>query len=240
MISVTIVIKNGEKTIQQVLSSLTQFEQILLFDTGSTDRTIEIAQQFPNVTIHKKTFEGFGKAHNQAASLARHNWILSIDADEILSPKLIEEFQNFKPQKGHVYSLPFQNFYRGKRVYIWDPEEHIRLYNRNETSFTEAQVHEGVKVEGLNISRFVHPVFHHSYSSVSDFLIKMERYTNLFAEQSKKRATPWTALFHGSFAFLKYYIFKRGFLGGYRGFLISAYIGHTAFYKYMKLYEAQC
>ncbi len=241
MISVTIVAKDAKRHIRSVLEALTSFHEVLLFDTGSTDNTVEIAKEFSNVTVHEAKFEGFGKAHNDAAALAKNDWILSIDADEVLSPQLLAELQNLKLEPKHVYSLPFQNFYRGKRVYIWEPESHIRLYHKNETRFTEAKVHEGVESQGMKIINLKHHVFHYSYGSISDFLIKMERYSTLFAEQnSERRSSPFIALVHGLGAFWKNYILKRGFLGGYRGFLISIYMGHTAFYKYMKLYEAQC
>ncbi len=241
MITVTIIVKDGQRHIHAVLEALKRFDEVLIFDTGSCDNTLQIARNFSNVTIHESNFEGFGKAHNRAASLAKNDWILSIDADEVLSPGLAEEILKLKLKRGSVYSLPFHNFYRGQRVRIWDPESHVRLYNRKESSFTEALVHEAIRTEGLAIETLQEPLFHYSYGSISDFLVKMERYSTLFAEQNQGRpSSPLIALSHGIGGFLKNYFFKRGFLGGYRGFLISIYIGHTAFYKYMKLYEAQC
>ncbi|MCP5469584.1 MAG: glycosyltransferase family 2 protein [Chlamydiales bacterium] len=243
MISVTIIIKNGERHLEQVLDALKKFDEVLLFDTGSTDRTLEIAQKFSNTRICHGELKGFGQAHNDAAALAKHDWILSVDADEVVSPELVEEIKNEKIDPKCIYSIPFHNYYRGKRVRWcgWDPESHIRLYNRKETKFTDAHVHEGVEKSGMNVRRLNKPILHYSYASISDFLVKMERYSSLFVEQNRgKRSSPFKAVAHGMGGFFKSYFLKRGFLGGYRGFLISMAIGHTAFYKYMKLYEVQC
>ena len=242
MISVTIVVKDGSRYLKTVLEALKPFEEVLIYDTGSTDNTLEIARSFSNCRIEEAPFEGFGKAHNRAAAKAKHPWILSIDADEILSTSLVEEILALRLEKDTVYSLPFQNFYRGKQVRIWDPEKHVRLYNKEKTQFTEAKIHEGVEIDEMRVIELSHCVLHYSYGSISDFLTKMERYSTLFAEQyrGKRSSSPAKALFHGIGAFWKGYLLKRGFLDGYRGLLISLYMAHTAFYKYMKLYEAKC
>jgi glycosyltransferase involved in cell wall biosynthesis len=242
MISVTILVKNGERKLKEVLESLAFFDEIILYDTGSSDRTFEIANQFSKVRIFQRPFIGFGPCHNEAASLAKHDWILSIDADEVLSEQLAQEIASLSLDRETVYSLPFVNYFNGKQIKWcgWYPEQHVRLYHKKRSSFSEARVHEGVKTKGLNVVTLCHPVYHYPYSSISDFLVKMERYSTLFAEQNylKKHATPFTAVTHGLAAFLKSFILKKGFLGGYEGFIISAYNGHTAFYKYLKLYQA--
>ncbi len=241
MISVTIIIKNGERRIKEVLGALQKFDEVVLFDTGSTDQTLEIAKNFSNVAIYERPFNGFGPAHNAAAALAKHEWVLSIDADEVLSEELIQEILEMPLKPQTVYALPFHNYYNGKHIKWcgWYPESHIRLYNKTETAFTEAMVHEGVIKKGHKEIAFKHPVLHYSYDSISDFLIKMERYSTLFATQyhHKRKSSPLIALKHGAAAFMKSYVLKKGFLGGFEGFLISAYNGHTAFYKYLKLYQ---
>ncbi|MCH9626282.1 MAG: hypothetical protein S4CHLAM123_14780 [Chlamydiales bacterium] len=242
MISVTILVKNGQRTLKQVLESASSFDEIVLFDTGSTDQTLHIAKNYPNVRIFQKKFKGFGPSHNEAAALATNNWILSIDADEVLSKNLIQEIHALTLDPQMVYALPFHNYYNEKQIKWcgWYPEKHVRLYNRKSTQFSEAMVHEGVMVQNFQQKTLKHPVHHYSYASISDFLTKMERYSTLFAEQyrHKKNSSPFIAVQHGMAAFFKSYILKKGFLGGYEGLLISAYNGHTAFYKYLKLYEA--
>ncbi len=239
MISVTILVKNGERRIEQVLDSLKFFNEIILYDTGSSDKTLEIASSYPNVVIHQGSFEGFGRAHNQMADLAKHDWILSIDADEVLSKALSQEILATSLDPTTVYALPFHNFFNGKRIRGcgWGREEHIRLYHRQKTRFSEVKVHEGVIKKELKLHRFKHPLYHYSYETISDFLVKMERYTTLFADGSTARSSPLKAFFRGIWAFFKSYVLKLGFRDGYEGYLISAYNGQTTFYKYLKLYE---
>lgn len=242
MISVTILVKNGERCLKEVLTSLKNFNEVIVFDTGSTDKTIEIASKFPNVALHQAPFIGFGPSHNAAAACAKNDWILSIDADEVISEELSNEILSLQLDANTIYSFPFFNFFNGKHIKWcgWHPESHIRLYNRKVTSFSEALLHEGVVKKNLKEIRLTHPVYHYSYDSISHFLQKMERYSTLFAEQYqyKRHSSPWIAIYHGLGAFLKSYFLKKGFLGGYEGFIISLYNGHTAFYKYIKLYEA--
>ena len=242
MISVTILVKNGARRLKEVLDALACCDDIVLYDTGSTDATLEIARAYPNVTIYQKPFTGFGPCHNEAARLAKYDWILSIDSDEVISSQLAEEINRLSLEANTVYSLPFQNYYNEKQIKWcgWYPEQHIRLYNRRHTAFSEAMVHEGVISKGLRIVKLQHPVLHYPYDSISDFLVKMERYSTLFARQyyQKRKSSPWIAIGHGCAAFFKSFLLKRGFMGGYEGFLISAYNGHTAFYKYLKLYQA--
>ncbi len=241
MISVTILVKNGERRLAHVLDSLKNFNEVLVVDTGSTDSSIEIANSFLNTRVVSRNFIGFGPSHNEAAELAKHDWILSLDADEVLSPALNQEILSLKLNPHCVYSLPFKNFFNGKwiRWCGWYPESHVRLYHRKSTCFTEALVHEGVQTEGKRVILLKNFVHHYSYDSLSDFLVKMERYSTLFAQQShlKKQSSPFKAIIHGLGAFLKSYVIKRGFMGGFEGFVISMYNGHTAFYKYLKLYQ---
>lgn len=243
MISVTILTKNNEKYLDKVLQALQAFEEVLVYDNGSTDNTLEIAGKYPNVTIVKGPFLGFGKTHNQASSLAKGEWILSIDSDEVITPELSREIAKLELKNDQcVYSFPRHNYYNGKLIKGcgWYPDRQYRLYNRNTTSFTDAEVHEQVIVSGMDRVALQHPIIHYSYASVSEFLTKMQHYSELFAKQNsgKKSSTPLKAFSHGLFAFIKSYFIKKGFLDGYEGFLISAYNGHTAFYKYIKLYEA--
>ncbi len=242
MISATIIVKNGERKLKEVLDALIEFPEVILYDTGSTDRTFEIAAKYPNVASSKHPFTGFGPCHNAAAELASHNWILSIDADEVLSKELAHEILNLKLDENAVYALPFNNFYNGRHIKWcgWYPEKHIRLYHKKKTAFSEAMVHEGVIVKSLREITLKNPVNHYPYETISDFLIKMERYSSLFADQyrHKRKSSPIIACTHAVAAFFKSFFLKKGFLGGYEGFLISAYNGHTAFYKYLKLYQA--
>lgn len=242
MISVTILVKNAERTLKEVLLSLKNFDEIVLLDTGSTDKTLEIAKAFTNVTIYQKEFLGFGHMHNMASELAKSDWILSIDADEVVSKDLATEILSLKLDANFVYALPRHNFFNNKEIKFsgWQREKVVRLYNKKKTSFSEHLVHEGVITKSMKVKTLNHPLLHTPYSDLSDFLRKMELYSSLFAREKKgkKKSSPLKALTHGFWAFFRSFVLKKGFLGGYEGFLISIYNGHTCFYKYLKLYHA--
>jgi glycosyltransferase involved in cell wall biosynthesis len=241
-ITVTILTKNSRKYLEEVLSSLQNFDEVLICDTGSNDDTLAIAQQFSNVTIYQKPFLGFGPTHNLASSLARHDWILSVDSDEVVSQSLADEICSLKLNRGFVYSFPRHNEYNGKwiRWCGWHPDRQVRLYNRLDTHFTDVLVHEAIDIKNLKNIPLYGSLKHYSYRNVSDFLHKMQSYSTLFAEQNKgkKNSSLAKAIGHGFFAFLKSYVIKKGFIGGQEGFEISFYNANTAFYKYLKLAEA--
>lgn len=239
MISVTILTKNAEETLGSVLQSVSSFDEVILLDTGSTDCTLEIAKIYPNVKIYETQFTGFGPLHNLAAEYATHEWILSLDSDEVLTPELAEEILSLSLNPKCVYSFPFDNYFNGKHIKWcgWYPDRHIRLYNKGVTSFSNDKVHERILTDNLKEVSLKSPVKHYSYRSISDFLQKMETYSSLYAEQNqtKKSSSLTKAILHGGFAFIKSYIIKRGFLGGKEGYIISLYNAQTAFYKYLKL-----
>lgn len=241
MITVTILTKNCAKTLKKTLDSLATFSEVLILDSGSSDQTLEIAQTVPNVTIHKKSFSGFGQMHNLASSLAKHDWILSIDSDEVLSPELIEEIHQLHLDENCVYSLSRENYLNGKQIKWgggWYPDRVIRLYHRKKTAFSTDLVHEKVLKKELKEITLTSPLLHTPYLEIQDFLAKMQHYTFLFAEQKKSQnATFSKALFHSWFAFFKSYILKKGFLGGKEGYLISKYNADTTFYKYLRVAE---
>lgn len=241
MITATVLTKNSEKHIEELLAALKSIDEVLLYDNGSKDRTLQIAKNFPNCRIVEGPFLGFGPTHNKASSLAKNDWIFSVDSDEIPSKELLEEISSLSLNAQTVYSVPRHNLFNGKWIYTcgWWPDRVIRIYNRKTTQFTDALVHESVIKGNLQEAALKAPLKHYSYDSLSDFLKKMESYSTLFAEgrKGKTASSPLKAIFHGWFAFFKSYILKRGILQGYEGYLISKYNGQTAFWKYMKLYH---
>ncbi len=241
MISATILAKNSEKHLEELLESLKQFDEVLLYDNGSQDRTMEIAKRFPNCRIVEGPFSGFGPTHNKASTLAKNDWILSIDSDEIPSKELLEEINGLKLDSQCIYSVPRKNLFNGKWIYScgWWPDRVVRLYNKKSTQCSNVLVHESVEKRSLKEVPLKAPLKHYSYDSLSDFLRKMESYSTLFAEgrKGKTSSSPLKAILHGWSAFFKSYILKRGFMQGYEGYLISKYNSQTAFWKYMKLYQ---
>jgi glycosyltransferase involved in cell wall biosynthesis len=241
MISVTILVKNGAKTLEKALQALERFEEIVLLDTGSTDSTLDIAKQFANVKVFQHPFIGFGPSHNYLSSLATHDWILSIDCDEVASNELVDEIFSLQLDNNCLWALSRHNYFRGKFIKGcgWYPDCPLRLYNRQVTQFSDAMVHESLVVGKLKTQTLKNPLYHYPYHSISDFIAKMQSYSTLFAEQyrGKKTSSIWKAIGHGFFAFFKSYFLKRGIFLGQEGFIISLYNGHTAYYKYLKLQE---
>lgn len=242
-ISATILAKNGKKHIKEVLTALQGFGEVILLDNGSTDETVEIASSFANVKIHSlENFEGFGKAHRLMEDLAANDWILSIDSDEVLSTEAADEIDKMYLDTHALYELEFHNYFNDKWITTcgWYPDAHPRLYNKKTARFSDSYVHEKVVGDFLSVRRLKGHVTHYSYDNVEDFLRKMQSYSTLFAEQNrgKKSSSVCKALTHGCFGFFKSYILKRGFTQGYEGFIISYYNAQTAFWKYIKLYEA--
>ncbi len=242
MITITILAKNCASTLRKTLASTKAFPEVLILDTGSTDATLEIAKEFSNTRICSSPFLGFGKTHNLATSLAKYDWILSLDSDEVLTEELVQEIRSLSLNDKTVYRIQRHNYFNGKHIKWcggWYPDPVNRLYNRKETQFNDALVHEKILTDGLAIQGLIHPMLHTPYLEMQDFLNKMQVYTTLFAEQhqGKKKSSFLKALLHSWTAFIKSYIFKKGFLGGKEGFIISLYNAHTALYKYLKLAE---
>ncbi len=242
MITATILTKNSSETLEASLRSLQDFSEVLIFDTGSEDTTWEVAKKFPNVRLVQGMFRGFGPTHNEASSLATFDWIFSVDSDEVLSPELGQEIAELTLTDTCVYSLPRHNYFRGKWMRCcagWYPDRVVRLYNRKSTRFTDDAVHEKIISDGLKVITLHSPLIHTPYRRISAFLDKMQTYSTLFAEANcgKRSSSLGKAIFHGFFAFWKSYLFKRGFLGGTEGLIISLYNAHTAYYKYLKLAE---
>ncbi len=241
MISIVLLAKDNQETIKKTLDSLKSFAEVLVIDTGSKDKTLEIALQYPNVKIHHAHLSSFGHLRNEAAELAAYDWVFHVDSDEELSDDLICEIQNAKMDETRVYAFPRLNFFNGKAIRFssWYPEHVVRLYHRKKCRFCTSHVHESLLSSNTTVHYFHSPLYHTPYRSFDDFLKKMQLYSSLFAEQyqHKKSSSLTKALLHAFFAFFKNYILKKGFLGGEEGLIISLYNGHTAFYKYLKLWE---
>ena len=239
-ISCVMIVKNAEATLQAVLEALKSFEDVVLYSNNSTDMTDEIAKGFTNVNLIQGDFLGFGPTKNSAAEYAKNEWILSLDADEVLSSVFIENLASLELKRESVYSILRTNYYKKQEIkYCWGNDIIPRLYNRTITHFTDKQVHEEIITDSLKTEMLHGSVMHYPYASVSDFIVKLDRYSTIFAEDNKgrKNSSPSKAFFNGLFSFTKTYIFKRGFLDGYAGLIIAFSHMATNFYKYIKLYE---
>jgi len=239
-ISCVIIAKNAQATIRGTLESLQNFQEVILYSNNSTDKTDEIAKMHKNVKLINGDFLGFGPTKNKAATYAKNDWILSLDADEVLSHDFVTALCSHELHKNTVYSITRENYYKKNIVkYCWGKDIIVRLYNKTRTSFSDKQVHESVLTDGFNVQNLESDVKHYPYATITDFIVKLDRYSTIFAEDNvgKKSSSPLKAFFNGLFSFIKTYIFKRGFLDGYAGLVIAFSHMATNFYKYIKLYE---
>ncbi len=241
-ISVTILTKNSQKYIKECLQVLCGFDEIILLDNGSSDKTLTIAKQFKNVKIFENKFIGFGALKNLAIHYATNDWILSVDSDEILSKELVNEILNIKLENNTIYSILRENYYNKQKIKCcgWQNDWVNRLFNKKHTHFNNKKVHESLIIHNNTKLKKLHYTFkHYSFEGVSQLLLKMDTYSTLYAQEhkGKKLSSPSKALFRSITSFIKNYFFQKGFLYGYEGLLISISNANGVFYKYMKLYE---
>ena len=241
MISVTVLTFNSAETLGATLDSLVGFDDVVVLDNGSKDDTLGLAAGYSNVRVFHSEFIGFGPLHNLASGYAKHDFILSIDADEVMTKESIDEICGLSLDGGTVYGVLFRNYFNGKWIRFcgWYPEHKLRMYNRKVTLFTDDFVHETILTKGLKVVYLKKPVSHFSYRKISHFLVKMEKYSELFGDQNRGRRSSslWKAILKSWAAFFRCYILKIGFLDGMEGYIISRYQADVAYYKYLKLYE---
>ncbi len=240
-ISAVVLAKNNKNTIEKTLKSLQDFDDVVVYDNGSTDSTMTIARGFKNVNLVEGEFKGFGWSKNKAVSFTKYDWVIIIDSDEVIDAKLLEILKTKQLDKNKVYQLNFKAFYKDIQVKYcgWNNQKIKRLYNKTVTSYNMNDVHEDIISDGFDMEILGGNVEHYSYHSISQFIIKADHYSTLFAKNNvgKKNSSPTKAIFNGIYSFVKTYFFKRGFLDGYVGLVISFSHMVTNFYKYIKLYE---
>lgn len=239
-ISAVIIVKNGAKTIANTLDSLKEFNDVVVYDNGSTDGTQEITKKYDNVNLIEGDFLGFGPTKNKAVSYAKHDWILILDSDEVIDETLLQTLKSKKLNKNCVYLLNFQAYYKDIRIKHcgWSNQKK-RIYHRHVTRLNDNLLHENIIDKGLMLVELQGNVKHYSYSSISDFIIKSDRYSTIFANENvgKKSSSPFKAFANATSTFIKIYILKKGFLDGYAGLVVSVSQATSNFYKYIKLYE---
>ncbi|MDY0123305.1 glycosyltransferase family 2 protein [Sulfurimonas sp.] len=239
-ISCVIIVKNAASTIDATLASLISFEDVVLYDNGSTDATLEIAKKYPNVTLFQGEFLGFGPTKNLACTFAKNEWVLSLDGDEVLSDEFVNNLTLIELNDKNIYTILRENYYKNTQIkHCWGDDVIVRLFNRTKTAFTDEKVHEKVIEKGFNTVPIEGSIKHYPYATITDFIIKLDRYSSAFAIDNvgKKSSSPTKAFFNGLFSFFKTYILKRGLLDGYAGLVIAFSHMATNFYKYIKLYE---
>jgi len=239
-ISAVLISRDAEQNIADTLGALADFSEVVLYDNGSEDRTVEIARAFPNVVVHQGEFLGFGPTKNHAAGLANNDWVLSVDCDETVTPELIRSIRAIDLENENiVYSIHRTNMFRGKRVRYsgWGNEWLLRLYNRKATGLTDALVHENVlPPPGGTIKKLDGELIHDAIRELGDFLIKIERYSELRRREPRPVFSPAVIFLRSVWAFIRTYFFQLGILDGWRGLVIAVCEANGVFFKYMMPY----
>lgn len=243
LISVVIIAYNEEKNMDRCLASIKGVaDEIIVVDSMSTDNTVAIAESY-GARVVQHAFEGFIEQKNFATEQAAHDWILSLDADEALSPELIQSILHVKAQPGcDAYRMNRLTNYCGQwiRHCGWYPDKQLRLYNRTKGSWQGERVHEYWQLSGANsaIGQLKGDLLHYSFYTVSDHLKKIERYTELAARtavEKGKRASLLKIWISPKWHFFNEYFIRLGFLDGFYGYIICKLSAHTAFVKYSKI-----
>ena len=240
-ICATIVTLNEERNLPRAIESLRCVDEIVVVDSGSTDRTCEVAEQLGARVIQER-WRGYAGQKNFAAACASRDWILSIDADEALSEELDAEIEQWKTQNTQSagYSMPRLTQYLGRWILHagWYPDRKTRLYRRGSGTWTGDFVHESVTIRG-GVEPLNGNLLHFTCSSVSEHLRTLDRYTTLAAQELRAngRATPVRKLMiDPPWAFFRTYILQRGFQDGSRGLTIA---WMAALYVYLKYAKAR-
>lgn len=239
-ISATIITFNEERNIARVIESLRCCDEILVLDSGSNDRTVEIANKL-GAKVVEASWHGYSAQKNIAAELAAHDWILSLDADESLSEALEAELWQIKKTgpKYDGYTMPRLAQYLGRWILHsgWYPDRKVRLFNRTKARWTGTFVHESVAVGG-RVGHLKSNLLHFTCNSLSEHLRSMDNYTTLAAQELAAREKPVTLarlLLYPPWTFIQTYLFRRGFLDGVEGLSI-AYM--AALYNFVKYFKA--
>ena len=243
-LTATIITRNEAAHIESCLASVIWADERLVVDSGSTDDTVARAER-AGARVISRDWPGYAAQKNFAASEARHDWILSIDADERVSPALAHEIKDLLdqpvPPPAAGYRIPRTTWHLGRwlRSTDWYPDPQLRLYDRRRGRWTPRRVHESVAIDG-EPGRLVHHLEHYAYRDIAHHLETMNRYTTLAAEdmfEAGRRAAAADLVIHPAAAFLRNYIPKSGISDGLPGFVVSAMNAHYVFLKMAKLWE---
>ncbi len=244
-LSVFIPVLNEEDRIAEAVQSVSWADEVLVVDTGCTDRTMDIAQSL-GCRTERLTFEGFGKLRNDCVRLCSHEWILSLDADERVTPELKDDIQDILRKDGpaDAWFIPRRNRFMGRWIRHggWYPDYcQPKLFRKGALTYREDAVHEGFEVHG-SVGYLRHDILHYSFRDLSQVLDKANRYSSLGARKlarRNKRVSMGQALAHGLWAFVRIYVLKLGFLDGWPGFVIALGNFEGTFYRYAKAMELQ-
>jgi glycosyltransferase involved in cell wall biosynthesis len=241
-ISVAIITLDEERNIRACLESVKWADEIVVCDSGSTDRTLGIAGEYGARTF-QDAWRGFAGHKNLAVERTSHPWVLVLDADERVPSALRQEIEAIlaDPAAADGYLIPRKSYFLGQwiRGCGWYPDETIRLFRKGRGRFADRAVHEAVAVSG-RLGRLGSPIEHYTYDSISAYLTRMDRYSTLAAEELARAGRPvrrWDLVGHPAWTFLRMFLLQGGWREGWRGLVLCGLYASYAFSKYAKLWE---
>jgi glycosyltransferase involved in cell wall biosynthesis len=237
-LSAIVIARNEAAKIEACLDSVAFCDERIVVDSGSDDATVALAEA-KGARVVQHAWEGFGPQKNFALSLAQGEWVLSLDADERVSPELASQIaQAVSGGQADGYEMPRLSSFCGRpmRHSGWYPDYVLRLFRRGRARFSDDLVHERV-ICGGKVARLSAPLIHHPVERLEDALSRMDRYSTAGADmlvQSGRRVSFMTGILRGWWAFVRTYILRLGFLDGREGFLLAVANAEGTYYRYMK------
>lgn len=239
-LGVALITKNAAARLAQCLDALAFADDIVVLDSGSTDDTVAIARAHGARVIERPDWPGFGPQKNRALDALSTDWVLSIDADEVVSPELAMSIQEaIARPRAYVYAVDRLSSFCGKwiRHSGWYPDWLPRLFQRGSARFSDDLVHERLVFEAP-AKRLSGKLLHYSYEDFDAVLRKLDAYSSAGAKQraaAGKRGGFGTALARGAWAFVRTWVLRAGFLDGRAGFMIAVFNAETVYYRFLKL-----
>lgn len=242
-VSLVVITLNEERNIERCLRSVPWASDIVVIDSGSQDRTAELAEKLGARVIQEK-WRGFGPQKAFGVSQAQYDWIINLDADEELSPELSDEiqtqFKNLDPETG--YLIPRKSKYLGRWILHggWYPDYQLRLFNRIHSNWDSAPIHE--KVIAHKIDKLKKPMHHYVFRQISDHVQTNNRYSGLQADahfQKGQKFSYFKLIFKPWTKFIECYFLKLGFLDGLPGFIIAIGAAYSVFIRWAKVWELE-
>jgi len=241
-ISVFIITYNEEKIIEQCLKKLIWADEIIVVDSKSSDNTVAICEKY-GALVFLKDFENYGKQKQFALNKTKNNWVLSLDADEVLSDELINEIRSLDLNKNNFqgYFIPRTHVFLNK-IFRYGSENKkpiLRFFDKTKGSFIENKVHETIVVKG-KLGKLNSEMLHFTVFDFGNAVKKQIKYSLLGGEflfEKNKKVSIFKVIIKFPFEFIRVYFFQRNFLNGYEGFIWSMLASYSSFIKYAKLFD---
>jgi hypothetical protein len=240
-ISAVIITGNEENNIKDCLKSVQWADEIIVVDSESTDNTVEIAKEFTD-KVYTQKWLGYANQKSYAISLVRNEWILSLDADERVTPDLSNEILNYDLENTNysAFKMKRENYFIGKKIDHcgWGNDYQLRLFRRSKTKLNERLVHEGFIVDG-EVSKLKNSIIHYSYTNLKDGLYKINIYSSLEAQEkhNRKKVTTLRIVLYPVLAFVQHYFIRKGIKDGKHGLMVSLMHAITKLQVQMKMWE---